>query len=390
MSTPRNLTILGATGSIGTSTLDLVRRHPDRFGVFALTANRNIELIAAQCLEFSPLHAVVGTEEGADQLRHKLLEAGLKTNVSHGEEALIDIAAADESDTLVSAIVGAAGLLPTLAGIKGGKKVLLANKEALVCSGRLFMDAVVQSGALLLPVDSEHNAIFQTLQGQDRGGVNKLLLTASGGPFLRFSQEQLQNVTPEQACAHPNWNMGAKISVDSATMMNKGLEVIEARWLFGCPADQIEVVVHPESIVHSMVEYCDGSILAQMGNPDMRVPLANVLGWPDRITSGVPALDFGALSALRFEKPDLEQFPCLGLAIQAAHAEADYPLFLNAANEVAVQAFLNDEIGYTDIYRVNSEVMEKASGREPESIEAVLEQDVLARRIASRQLEQLS
>lgn len=390
MSVRNNLTILGSTGSIGTSCLDLVRRYPDRFNIFALTANANINLIAKQCAEFSPRFAVVGSEEGAAQLRNMLEQEGVQTLVHYGKQALIDVAVVDEVDTVVAAIVGAAGLLPTLAAVEAGKKVLLANKEALVCSGRLFMQAVKKSGALLLPVDSEHNAIFQSLQGQDEKGVRRLLLTASGGPFLRSSQDDLTNVTPEQACAHPNWDMGAKISVDSATMMNKGLEVIEARWLFDCPADRIEVVIHPQSIVHSMVEYCDGSTLAQMGNPDMRVPLAHVLGWPERIESGVPALDFSTLADLQFETPDREQFPCLALAMQAAASEGNQALFLNAANEVAVQAFLQGAIGYPDIYRVNASVLEQASGGEPESIEDVLDQDVLARRMANELVEQLS
>lgn len=390
MSVRNNLTILGSTGSIGTSCLDLVRLYPDRFNIFALTANANINLIAKQCAEFSPQLAVVGSEEGAAQLRNMLEQEGVQTRVHYGKQALIDVAVVDEADTVVAAIVGAAGLLPTLAAVEAGKKVLLANKEALVCSGRLFMQAVKNSGALLLPVDSEHNAIFQSLQGQDEKGVRRLLLTASGGPFLRSSQDDLTNVTPEQACAHPNWSMGAKISVDSATMMNKGLEVIEARWLFDCPADRIEVVIHPQSIVHSMVEYCDGSTLAQMGNPDMRVPLAHVLGWPERIESGVPALDFSTLADLQFETPDREQFPCLALAMQAAASEGNQALFLNAANEVAVQAFLQGAIGYPDIYRVNASVLEQASGGEPESIEDVLDQDVLARRMANELVEQLS
>lgn len=390
MSIQTRLTILGSTGSIGTSTLDLVRRHPDRFTVYALTANKNVDLIFQQCREFEPEVAVVGSESGALQLRKLLQEHDLNTEVFHGKESLVEAASAIEASVVVAAIVGAAGLLPTLAAVESGKTVLLANKEALVCSGQLFMSAVDKAGATLLPVDSEHNAIFQSLQGQDKKGVRRLLLTASGGPFLRTPQQLLSGATPEQACNHPNWDMGAKISVDSATMMNKGLEIIEARWLFDCPAERIEVVVHPESIVHSMVEYCDGSTLAQMGNPDMRVPLAHVLGWPERIESGVTALDFGTLAGLHFEEPDLEKFPCLALSMQAAKAGVDYPLFLNAANEVSVQAFLQGDIAYTDIFRVNAVVMEKAMGREPSSIEDVLEQDLVARRIAHEQVEKLS
>ena len=390
MSHKRTLTILGATGSIGASTLDLVRRHPERFGLFALTANTNIPLIFAQCREFRPPVAVVGEAEGAGRLRQLLAEADIPTEVRWGSTALVEVASAAEADMVVAAIVGAAGLLPTLAAVQSGKTVLLANKEALVCSGRLFMQAVAKSGALILPVDSEHNAIYQALQGQDRAGVKRLLLTASGGPFLRWEQNQLAEVTPDQACAHPKWEMGAKISVDSATMMNKGLEVIEARWLFDCPAELIEVVIHPQSIVHSMVEYRDGSILAQMGNPDMRVPLAHVLGWPERIDSGVPGLDFKTLSGLEFEAPSLQQFPCLRLANEAARAEGNHALYLNAANEIAVQAFLERRLGYTDIYRVNAKALEKADGREPESVEDVLEQDSIARQIANEQVEQLS
>jgi len=390
VSIQNRLTVLGSTGSIGTSTLDLVRRHPDRFSVYALTANMNVDLMFRQCREFEPELAVVGTESGALQLRKLLQEHDLSTEVFHGKDALVEAASAAEANIVVAAIVGAAGLLPALAAIECGKTVLLANKEALVCSGQLFMSAVDKAGTTLLPVDSEHNAIFQSLQGQDKKGVRRFLLTASGGPFLRTPRQLLSEVTPEQACKHPNWDMGAKISVDSATMMNKGLEIIEARWLFDCPAEKIEVVVHPESIVHSMVEYCDGSTLAQMGNPDMRVPLAHVLGWPERIESGVPALDFGTLAGLHFEEPDLERFPCLELSMQAAKAGADYPVFLNAANEVSVQAFLQGDIAYTDIFRVNAAVMEKAVGREPSSIEDVLEQDIVARQIAHEQVEKLS
>lgn len=390
MSSRKSLTILGSTGSIGVSTLDVIRLHPDRFSLFALTAHKNIDLVFKQCCEFKPQLAVVGTKEGAQQLQQLLQEQGLQTEVRHGEQALVEAGSAAEVTTVVAAIVGAAGLLPTLAAVKSAKTVLLANKEALVCGGHLFMSAVKEAGAELLPVDSEHNAIFQSLQGQDRKAVSRLLLTASGGPFLRTPKEQLDKVTPDQACSHPNWSMGAKISVDSSTMMNKGLEVIEARWLFDCSAEKIEVVIHPESIVHSMVEYSDGSTLAQMGHPDMRVPLAHVLAWPERINSGVEALNFGSLSGLHFEEPDFEKFPCLGLSMQAAKEEGDYPLFLNAANEVSVQAFLQGDISYTDIFRVNAAVMEKATGREPNSLEDVLDQDVFARRIAAEQVEKFS
>lgn len=387
MSTVKTLTILGSTGSIGKSALDLVRMHPDRFKVQALTANQNIELIYQQCLEFEPRYAVVGDEEGAKKLRALVRERESETEVLHGRDALLAVAADSEVCTVIAAIVGAAGLLPTMSAINSGKTVLLANKEALVCSGQLFMSAVVKSGARLLPVDSEHNAIFQSLQNQDKQGVRRLLLTASGGPFLRAAINDLSSATPEQACSHPNWSMGAKISVDSATMMNKGLEVIEARWLFDCPAERIEVVIHPQSIVHSMVEYLDGSTIAQMGNPDMRIPLAHVMAWPERIESGVPGVDFTSIAGLQFEAPDFARFPCLELSMQAAREEADYPVFLNAANEVSVEAFLGGKIAYTDIYKVNQSVTEKASGREPESIEDVLELDVLARRYAQEQLE---
>src|SRR5512134_912 len=344
MRTPQRITILGATGSIGASTLDVIARHPGRFQVFALTAQRQTERLLAQCLAFQPRYAVMLDERSAQDLRRRLAGQGARTEVLWGMEALERVAADPEVDSVMAAIVGAAGLRPTLAAARAGKRVLLANKETLVMAGRIFMDAVEQHDAELLPIDSEHNAIFQVLPARSRGGleaagVRRILLTASGGPFRTAPREQLERVTPEQACAHPNWVMGRKISVDSATLMNKGLEVIEAHWLFGARAEQIQVVVHPQSIVHSLVEYVDGSVLAQLGNPDMRTPIAYALGYPERIEAGVTPMNLLGVGSLDFEAPDLERFPCLGLAYQALRAEGTAPAMLNAANEVAVAAF---------------------------------------------------
>jgi 1-deoxy-D-xylulose-5-phosphate reductoisomerase len=383
----QRITILGATGSIGVSTLDVLARHPDKYSVHALSAHGRVEELAAQCRTHRPARAVVGSAEAAERLRALLSDMTIE--VDHGEQALCEIAASADTDTVMAAIVGAAGLAPALAAARAGKKILLANKEALVMSGQLFMDAVREHGATLLPIDSEHNAIFQSLPGHysrdpDAAGVARILLTASGGPFLQRAVETLEKVTPEEACKHPNWSMGRKISVDSATMMNKGLEVIEAHWLFGAPADRIEVVIHPQSVIHSMVSYVDGSVLAQLGNPDMRTPIAHALAYPERIASGVAQLDLTQWSALQFHKPDFERFPCLALAFDALRAGGTAPALLNAANEIAVQAFLERRIGFRDIDRVLRRVMDENPHGAASSIEAVMAQDAHARAAAER------
>jgi 1-deoxy-D-xylulose-5-phosphate reductoisomerase len=383
----QRITILGATGSIGASTLDVLARHPDKYQVYALTAHSRVEELAAQCRAWRPARAVVGSAEAAQRLAQ--LIAGLPTVVDYGEQALCDVASSPDADTVMAAIVGAAGLAPTLAAARAGKKVLLANKEALVMSGQLFMDAVKQHDATLLPIDSEHNAIFQSLpQSYARkpgdAGVARILLTASGGPFLQRAVETLENVTPDEACKHPNWVMGRKISVDSATMMNKGLEVIEAHWLFGAPASLIEVVIHPQSVIHSMVSYVDGSVVAQLGNPDMRTPIAHALAFPERIESGVAQLDLTQMASLQFHRPDFGRFPCLALAFEALRAGGTAPALLNAANEVAVQAFLERRIGFRDIDRVIARVMHENEHGAASSIEAVIEQDGRARSAAGQ------
>jgi 1-deoxy-D-xylulose-5-phosphate reductoisomerase len=380
----QRITILGATGSIGVSTLDVLARHPDKYQVHALSAHSRVEELAAQCVQFRPARAVVGTAAAAQRLSALLRAQGVRTEVEHGEQALCAIASCAQTDTVMAAIVGAAGLAPTLAAARAGKKILLANKEALVMSGQLFMDAVQQHGATLLPIDSEHNAIFQSLpQSYNRSprgaGVSKILLTASGGPFLKRAVETLEQVTPDEACKHPNWEMGRKISVDSATMMNKGLEVIEAHWLFGAPAGLIEVVIHPQSVIHSMVSYVDGSVIAELGNPDMRTPIAHALAFPERIESGVAQLDLTAIGTLQFEKPDFQRFPCLALAFEALETGGTAPALLNAANEVAVQAFLERRIGFRDIDRVIARVMHENDHGPASSIEAVMAQDGRAR-----------
>ena len=384
----QRITILGATGSIGVSTLDVLARHPERYSVYALSAHSKVEELAAQCVQFRPARAVVGTAAAADKLSTLLRAQGLSTQVDHGEAALCAIASAAETDTVMAAIVGAAGLAPTLAAARAGKKVLLANKEALVMSGQLFIDAAHDNGAVLLPIDSEHNAIFQCLphaygRAPSASGVAKILLTASGGPFLTRDVATLDAVTPAQACKHPNWAMGRKISVDSATMMNKGLEVIEAHWLFGAPAEQIEVVIHPQSVIHSMVSYVDGSVLAQLGNPDMRTPIAHALAYPERIASGVAQLDLTQIATLQFERPDFVRFPCLALAFDALKAGGTAPALLNAANEVAVQAFLDEQIGFRQIDAVIRHVMDAIPHGEAASIEAVMAQDALGRASAT-------
>jgi 1-deoxy-D-xylulose-5-phosphate reductoisomerase len=388
----QKLTILGSTGSIGVSTLDVLARHPDRYRVHALSAHSRVAELAEQCRRFAPRVAVVGSEAAAAQLRALLKAQALDTEVAWGEDALCAIASAEECDAVMAAIVGAAGLAPTLAAARAGKKVLLANKEALVMSGQLFMDAVSGHGATLLPIDSEHNAIFQCLPGNfarkpAAHGIAKILLTASGGPFLNRAVETLDAVTPEEAVAHPNWVMGRKISVDSATMMNKGLEVIEAHWLFGASAEQIDVVIHPQSVIHSMVSYVDGSVLAQLGNPDMRTPIAHALAYPERIASGVAPLDLTTLAQLRFERPDFKRFPCLKLAYDALRAGGSAPAVLNAANEVAVEAFLAGRIGFRMIDQLIARVMDSLPHQAVADIAAVLEQDRRARSLATGYLQ---
>ncbi|MES2070763.1 MAG: 1-deoxy-D-xylulose-5-phosphate reductoisomerase [Pseudomonadota bacterium] len=384
---PQQLSILGATGSIGVSTLDVVARHPDRYRVYALTAHTQVHKLAAQCEQFRPEVAVVGSAQAAAELQILLREKKITTQVEYGPEALCAVASAPACDTVMAAIVGAAGLASSLAAAQAGKKVLLANKEALVMSGQLFINAVLHSGATLLPIDSEHNAIFQCLprdyQRQPaRHGVSKIVLTASGGPFLHRDVESLSNVTPEEAVAHPNWVMGRKISVDSATMMNKGLEVIEAHWLFATPAEQIEVVIHPQSVIHSMVSYADGSVLAQLGNPDMRTPIAYGLAYPERIDSGVAPLDLTRIARLNFEAPDFQRFPCLALAFDALKLGMSAPTVLNASNEVAVQAFLDRKIGFRMIDQIIARTLDKLPVVGIQDLAAILEQDSKARAVA--------
>ncbi len=384
----QQVTVLGATGSIGISTLDVLSRHPDRYRVFALTADRQWEALARQCLQYQPRYAVMCDPSAALELEKSLARHGSTTEVLQGSDALAEVAAHAEVDTVIAAIVGAAGLLPTLAAVKAGKKVLLANKEALVMAGGLFTRAVAEHGATLLPIDSEHNAIFQCLpadhreQGLTKSGVRKILLTASGGPFRTTPVEQLRDVTPEQACAHPNWSMGQKISVDSATMLNKGLELIEACWLFSVPPEQIQVVIHPQSVIHSLVEYIDGSVLAQLGNPDMRTPIAHALAWPERIESGVTSLDLFATARLDFTAPDYERFPCLRLAQEAAKTGATAPAILNAANEVAVAAFLQRRLRFDQISQVIESVLTRLPITEPASMDVVQNADSEARAMA--------
>lgn len=387
----QQVTVLGATGSIGVSTLDVLARHPERYSVFALTADRKWQILATQCLQHNPRYAVLNDATAARALAEELRRQGCNTEVLQGAEALAQVAGHGDVDVVMAAIVGAAGLLPTLAAVKAGKKVLLANKEALVMAGSLFTRAVAEHKATLLPIDSEHNAIFQCLpnhradylaNGLQSSGVRKILLTASGGPFRNTPISELKSVTPEQACAHPNWSMGQKISVDSATMLNKGLELIEACWLFNTSPEQVQVVIHPQSVIHSMVEYIDGSVLAQLGNPDMRTPIAHALAWPERIASGVASLDIIATARLDFSAPDYQRFPCLQLAQQAAARAATAPTILNAANEVAVAAFLQRQIRFDQIAQVIAEVLAQQEVIEPDSLELVLASDTTARQLA--------
>ncbi|WP_300433589.1 1-deoxy-D-xylulose-5-phosphate reductoisomerase [uncultured Thalassolituus sp.] len=388
------LTILGSTGSIGCSTLDVVRRHPDRYRVYALTAARRAEDMLAQIAEFSPRFAVMTDAEAAESVRAGL-PSDATTQVLAGADALIDVASAAEVDQVMAAIVGAAGLLPTLAAAEAGKRVLLANKESLVMAGPLFMEAIRRGGAELLPIDSEHNAIFQSMPADYAGdlsekGIRKILLTASGGPFRGRTSEALKDVTPSQAVAHPNWSMGAKISVDSATLMNKGLELIEACFLFNCQADDVQVVVHPESVIHSMVQYCDGSVLAQLGQPDMRTPIAYGMAWPERIEAGVASLDLFEIARLNFEAADEETFPCLGLAKQAFAAGGTMPAVLNAANEVAVDAFLQEQIPFNDIPTLIARVMSEHRPVAADDIETILSADAWARSRARETIAEVS
>ena len=390
-STSKGVTILGATGSIGLSTLDVLARHPQRYRVVALTAHDRVDRLYEQCLAHRPRYAAMADPAAAERLAERLRAEAPEIEVLAGEAGLCRLASLDEVDYVMAAIVGAAGLQPTLAAARAGKRVLLANKEALVMSGRLFMDEVRASGAELLPIDSEHNAIFQCMptdfaRGLNAVGVNRILLTASGGPFRTTPLADLEAVTPEQAVAHPNWSMGRKISVDSATMMNKGLEVIEACWLFDTTPAHIEVVLHPQSVVHSMVEYDDGSILAQLGNPDMRTPIAHALAWPERMTSGVGSLDIFAVARLDFERPDLRRFPCLRLAAEAMEAGGTASAVLNAANEVAVQAFLEGRLGFTGIPRVIEDVLGEIGPREADALEVILTDDRRARTAAEQRV----
>jgi 1-deoxy-D-xylulose-5-phosphate reductoisomerase len=384
----KHVAILGSTGSIGVNTLDVIRAHPERFKVVALTAGKQIERLAEQCVEFHPAIAVVSDVEGAACLSKLLLEKKVTTQVLYGTQALVTAVTESACDTVMAAIVGAAGLLPVLEAAKAGKRVLLANKEALVMSGDLFMQAMKTGGGELLPIDSEHNAIFQCLPQQFTKapnpslGVEELWLTASGGPFRNTPLEQLAAITPEQACAHPNWVMGRKISVDSATMMNKGLEVIEAFWLFGLPLDKIKVLIHPQSVVHSMVRYRDGSVIAQLGQPDMRTPIAYGLAWPERIEAGVAPLSLTQLAALSFSEPDLVRFPCLSLAFNAAKTGGTAPIVLNAANEIAVAAFLDEGMPYLQIPVMVEKTLNAIATSNADSLERILDEDAQARKVA--------
>ncbi len=389
--TVSQVTVLGATGSIGVNTLDVIARHPNEYRVYALSGYSRMDVLAEQCARHRPAYAVVADDVQAAALQQVLRAQDVATEVVYGEQALSDVAAAPEVDVVMAAIVGAAGLRPTLAAVQAGKRVLLANKEALVMSGALFMQAVRDSGAQLLPIDSEHNAIFQCMptnyaEGLAPVGVRRILLTASGGPFREFDIDQLAGVTPAQACAHPNWSMGQKISVDSASMMNKGLELIEACWLFDARPDQVEVVVHPQSVVHSLVDYVDGSVLAQLGNPDMRTPIAHALAWPRRIDSGVSALDLLTIARLDFQAPDDRRFPCLRLARQAAAIGGTACAILNAANEVAVAAFLSGRMGFTDIPVMIEYALNAMPSETVQDLDHILLADRMARECAERWL----
>ncbi|MGH8616621.1 MAG: 1-deoxy-D-xylulose-5-phosphate reductoisomerase, partial [Burkholderiales bacterium] len=387
----RKLVVLGATGSVGVSTLDVAARHPDRFEILALTAHRRIDLLFEQCRQFTPRYAVAADPDQAEMLRARARAAGLSTEILAGAEGLVRVASLPEADIVMAAIVGIAGLAPTLAAAAAGKRVLLANKEALVTAGALFMETVAQGGASLVPIDSEHNAIFQALPPRFAGdlgavGVRRILLTASGGPFRDWPAERMATVTPDQACAHPNWVMGRKISVDSATMMNKGLEVIEARWLFNADPSQIQVVIHPQSVIHSLVEYVDGSVLAQLGNPDMRTPIACALAHPDRVAAGVESLNLAQIGSLTFQEPDHTRFPCLGLAYAALRAGGAAPVILNAANEVAVAEFLAGRLRFDRIARLIEAMLERVAAQDVTSLSGVLAADRATREAAQEWL----
>lgn len=393
------ITLLGATGSIGSSTLDVISRHPERYHVHALTANINVDALEELCEKWTPRYAVMNDDISASDLTRRLHSKDIQTEVLSGEPGLLQVVEDEAVDCVVAAIVGAAGLVPTLAAARSGKRVLLANKEALVMTGKLFIDTARENNAVLMPVDSEHNAIFQCLPDcltqhhssvkmtnqEVKSGIERILLTASGGPFRGFSAEQLHDVTPEQAVAHPNWDMGKKISVDSATLMNKGLELIEAYWLFDLDISDIDVVIHPQSVIHSMVTYSDGSVLAQLGNPDMRTPIAHALAWPERISSGVEPLNIFDVAKLEFEQPDLDRFPCLRLCYEAITMGGTATIVLNAANEIAVAAFLDDKIGFTDIAKLIEQTLNLATITEDvSSVERILEADASARTIANK------
>ncbi len=388
----QKITLLGATGSIGKSTLAILSQHTDQYQLFAVSANTDVEALLTICRQWQPSYAVMADAHSAEQLAMKLHQHRLSTQVLSGEEGLVSISAHPECNTVVAAVVGAAGLLPAMAAAHAGKKICLANKEALVIGGQLLMAAVEKGGATLIPVDSEHNALFQAMPagyrtGSTPKGVTRLILTASGGPFRELPEEQFQHITPAQAVAHPNWSMGAKVSVDSATMMNKGLEVIEAHWLFNMPSDQIDVVVHPQSIVHSLVEYADGSQLAQLGVPDMRTPIACALSWPERISSGVPQLNLTQQSPLTFYTPDIERFPCLNLAFNAIKQGGAAPAILNAANEIAVAAFLKGDIGFTSIPMLIEAALTHLPQSSPiTSIDALISIDNQTRQFVSNSL----
>jgi 1-deoxy-D-xylulose-5-phosphate reductoisomerase len=388
------VTILGATGTIGLNTLDVISQHPERFLVFALTANTNVEGLFTLCKRYQPRYAVMLDAESAHSLSQHLKEISSPTQVLYGQDALNHVAADVEVDIVMAAIVGAAGLHPAMSAAKAGKRILLANKETLVMAGNLFMQAVEQGGATLLPIDSEHNAIFQVMPHQKQGtlsqmGVKRVLLTASGGPFRNATLQELKSVTRAQALNHPNWVMGPKITIDSSTMMNKGLEVIEAHWLFNALSSQIDVVVHPQSVIHSMVEYVDGSVLAQLGNPDMRTPIAYGLAYPERLQSGVSSLDLITTARLDFCAPDFERFPCLRMAYEALNIGGTAPAILNAANEIAVEAFLAEKIAFMDIPRIIESVLSSAVVEPVTSIELLAETDLLARQLATAKLSAL-
>ncbi len=391
MTQPQSVCILGSTGSIGVNTLDVIARHTDRYSVYALTANKNVALMLAQCVQFHPSKVVMQDEQAAEQLRVQLNVKGLNIDVEQGASALAELAASEPVNIVVAAIVGAAGLLSTLAAAEAGKRILLANKEALVMSGQLLMQRAAKYGATIMPVDSEHNAIFQSLPATNSGvsfaGVENIVLTGSGGPLRKCSVEELSVVTPQQALKHPNWSMGRKISIDSATLMNKGLELIEACTLFDLPLEKVEVLIHPESVIHSMVRYSDGSVIAQLGQPDMRTPIAHALAWPERISSGVEPLDFKQLNGLHFEEPDTQRFPCLRLATEAQAVGGTAPTVLNAANEMAVDAFLNGFVSFLQLAQTVEYALTEAKISPASDLTTIIEADTIARQLAQNKID---